>query len=81
MVVSIQGVAMDNFIQYLFAEPKQRPAASPSDQQRLVAKDKRELDRIIELKQRHGWLLVSRSYSMEEGHGATMVTNKLGRAA
>jgi len=72
---------MDNFIQYLFAEPKQRPAASSSDQQRLVAKDKRELDRAIELKQRHGWLLVSRSYSMEEGHGATLITNRLGKVA
>lgn len=64
---------MENFVQYLVAEPKRRPVASFSDRQRLVAKDKCDLDRMIEARQCHGWVLVSRTYSMDEGHGATLI--------
>ena len=72
---------MDSFVQYLFDTPKLRPAVSYSDQKHLVADDKSDLDRMIEARQRHGWLLVSRSYSMDKGHGATMARNDMGQAA
>lgn len=77
----MRGMAMENFVQYLVSQPKQRPVAEFSDRQRIVAKNKGDLDRMIEIRQRHGWLLVSRSYSMDEGHGATLIRKELGKAA
>jgi len=51
-----------------------KPAVITAGQcRRLFSDDKRELDQMIEVQRRNGWLLVSRSHSMEDGHGAVMM--------
>lgn len=50
-------------------------------QLRLVADDKRELDRMIEAEQLRGWILVCRSHSLEDGHGALLFWNDISKAA
>ena len=72
---------MDRFIEYLLGVPVKRPVVSFSDKERIFAEDKSDLDRTIALKQRHGWILLSRSYSMEDGHGATLARQVLSKAA
>ncbi len=72
---------MDSFVQYLVATPRQRPVVSYSDKETFFADDKNELDQLIAVKQRYGWLLLARSYSMEEGHGATLARKALAKAA
>lgn len=81
MAVLILGIAMNNLVQYLSTEPKQQPVESFSVQERLVARNKGDLDRMVEVKQRHGWLLLLRTYSMDEGHGAVVARRALGNAA
>ncbi len=68
------------------AQRQPRPSLSiaehmRSTQLRLVADDKRELDLRIQVEQGRGWLLVSRSFSLDDGHGATLVRKGLRRAA
>jgi len=72
---------MDSFVQYLCSEPKQLPATSFPVRERLVCKDKDKLDRMVQVKQSHGWILILRTYSMEDGHGAVVVRKALGQAA
>jgi len=43
------------------------------NQLRLAAKDKSDLEGMIKVEQGKGWQLLSRSYSLDEGHGATLV--------
>ena len=60
---------------------QRRAGTPPPDRLRLAGADKGELDHVIELEQRQGWLLVSRSYSMDDGHGAELVRTELHKAA
>lgn len=39
---------------------------------RLYCQDKSELERKIEEEKARGWLLVSRNYSLDDGHGAEL---------
>lgn len=77
---------MENMTHSIAAQTQRRPAASLSEPIRshqllLVADDKRALDRMIQDEQHQGWVLVSRSYSLDEGHGATLIRKDFGRAA
>lgn len=64
------------------ATAAQRRAGSMlPDRLRLLTTDKSELDRRIEVEKRQGWRLASRSYSMDEGHGAELVRAELDNAA
>lgn len=77
---------MESMIHSIAAQTQQLPAASlsdplRSDRLRLVADDKRDLDEMIQVEQRQGWVLVSRSYSLDEGHGATLIRKDQGKAA
>ncbi len=47
----------------------------------LLTADKSELDRRIAVELKQGWLLVFRSYTMDEGHGAELVRGELHHAA
>lgn len=66
-----------------------KPSIMPADvsamcatrQLRLVADDKRELDQMISTEQLRGWILVSRSYSLDDGHGALLFWNDKSKAA
>ena len=58
-----------------------KPAAPISAQLRLVADNKRDLDEMILAEQGRGWLLISRGYSLDEGHGATLIRKDLVKAA
>lgn len=60
---------------------QRRAGTPPPDRLRLCAADKGELDRAIEGEQRQGWVLVSRSYSMDDGHGAELVRTEMTKAA
>lgn len=62
----------------LTAQLQQRPTPSRprpwrAEQQRLVSSDKYQLEQMIRSEQRRGWVLLSRSYSLDDGHGATLV--------
>ncbi|MCX7177077.1 MAG: hypothetical protein NT159_24785 [Proteobacteria bacterium] len=43
------------------------------DRMRLFSQDKSELERRIDEETARGWKLVSRSFSLDDGHGAEMV--------
>jgi len=48
---------------------------------RLVSEHKAELELRIEVEVRAGWELVSRSYSLDDGHGAELVRREVRHAA
>lgn len=60
---------------------QRRQGAQLPDRLRLVAADKGDLDRMISTEQRQGWLLVCRTHSMDDGHGAELVRTELHKAA
>ena len=62
---------------------KPRPVATNAStrQMRLVADDKSELDKMIEAELQRGWTLVSRSYNLDDGHGALLYWNDMSKAA
>ncbi len=60
---------------------QRRAGSPPPDRLRLCAVDKGELDRTVEAEQRQGWVLVSRSYSMDDGHGAELTRLEIIKAA
>ncbi len=55
--------------------PGDDPARCATRQMRLVADDKRALDQMISTEQLRGWILVSRNYSLDHGHGALLFWN------
>ena len=61
-------------------QPPQR-SASKSEKMRIVADNKRDLDDMIQAELRQGWELVSRGYSLDEGHGATLIRKTLEETA
>lgn len=60
---------------------QRRGGTPPPDRLRLCSTNKDELDRAVECEQRQGWVLVSRSYSMDDGHGAELVRKEMSKAA
>ncbi|MCX7173735.1 MAG: hypothetical protein NT159_07395 [Proteobacteria bacterium] len=48
---------------------------------RLFSGDKAELEQRIQAEVRAGWELVSRSYSLDDGHGAELVRREVRHAA
>lgn len=68
------------------AQAQRRPVAvrcekRRSDQLRLTADDKRALEHMVDVELRRGWVLVSRSFSLDDGHGATLVRKEISKAA
>ncbi len=78
---------METVIDRIAVETQQQAAAvkrsgpARSNQLRLVAENKRDLDQMLQIEQGNGWTLVSRSYSMDDGHGATLVWKERDKAA
>ena len=79
---------METVIDSIAVQTKKQPQPSlsisahmRSDQLHLVADDKPELDKMIQAEQGQGWFLVSRSYSSEDGHGATLIRKILASKA
>ena len=60
---------------------QRRAGNPPPDRLRLCAVDKAKLDQAIEGEQRQGWMLVSRCYSMDDGHGAELARTEMTQAA
>lgn len=65
---------MESMNYRIASRTQRRPAALLADPVRvhplrLVADDKRELDQMIQVEQRQGWVLVCRSYSLDDGQG------------
>ncbi len=52
---------------------QQKPDVPPPDRLRMLGEDKNEIDEMIEAHVRLGWVLIRRSYSMDDGHGAELV--------
>jgi len=64
----------------LSAAPGQDGLTRPA-RMRLFSGDKAELEQRIEVEVLRGWELVSRSYSMDDGHGAELVRREFSHAA
>lgn len=64
---------MSTALQPFVNPPEQQSPTLPSDLLRLVASDGHELDQMIELRLCQGWMLLSRSYSLERGHRAKLM--------
>ncbi|OIQ99046.1 hypothetical protein GALL_189600 [mine drainage metagenome] len=60
---------------------QRRAGTPPPDRLRLCATNKNELDWAVESEQRQGWVLISRSYSMDDGHGAELMRKEMSKAA
>ena len=78
------GIAMESVIDRIAVQAQQQPQPTltiadhmRSDQLRLVADDKRDLDEMIQVELNRGWFVVSRSYSLDDGHGATLIRKAL----
>ena len=68
----------------LITERQVRTTATPEgrfEKLRITAADSSELDRRIEAEQLRGWLLLCRSHSMDDGHGATLIRKAMDEAA
>jgi len=68
------------------AQVQQHPAtlrhdSIRSEQMRLTAGDKSELEKMVEVELRRGWALLSRSFSLDDGHGATLIRREISKAA
>lgn len=55
------------------ADSPTRDGRKPLDRMRVHSDDKAELEHHIGIRLMSGWQLVSRSYSMDDGHGAELV--------
>ena len=68
-------------LQGITVKPRPVAANSSTRQMRLVADDKNELDQMIAAEKRRGWKLVSRSYNLDDGHGALLYWKDQSKAA
>lgn len=66
----------------LTAFPLQHPEDSQVLEHRQIYFDaKSDLDKAVETASRYGWILLSRTYSSEKGHGANLLRSRLNQAA
>lgn len=78
-----RGSSMEAVIDSVAVQVQHQPqqAASTSDKMRIVADCKRDLDDMIQAELQRGWVLISRGYSLDEGHGATLIRKDLEKTA